>query len=854
VVGGELRRGRGRRRGAAWALAAVLALTLSPGALASPGEVDRSFGEDGIARLDLGPAYADIAFAAVTAQPDGGVVATRSRSSYPPDPEVRRYLANGQLDPASPPREVEYDLEAALEGGGTLVVSELCCPSKLRLQRRNPDGSTDPAFGEGGERTIPMPFSPRKVVPLADGKILLGGIGTYLASAKAPSINQAGIARLNSDGSLDQGFHGDGILWLRRDHDVVGTDVGALAGRPGGGVLVAANATAGLLGFEDTRRGAVDSEATLVGLSEDGSLDPGFGDGGKIKLSGSIAAAHVLAGGELLAAGTKRGERIGCCSAHSDLWLGRFTAAGAPDPAFGGGDGSASADLGGFDVTETALWEEGGSILLGGSTITPTSICVQLSSCQEAPVLARFTAAGELDPGFGDGGRLRLGALEGRVAGSAEGVLALAARTGGGAIAAGSSGPDAFLAAVGPGGAGDPGFGAGGIVAEREPLPGRGTAEAVAVDGQGRILLAGTSESGKTEYLPRGVLVRTLPDGALDHGFGGGRGYAEVPFDPGDVALDEGERTLVLDGNGRWLTRISADGALDTSFGEGGIALPAAALGLERLGLRSVAALPGGGMLAAGSVVLAGRPRMAVVRLNVDGSLDRSFGSEGIAVHGFGPGRPCAVSKVLVQPDGRILLAGYVGRRGKRAGQRQAFALMRLLPAGPLDRGFGRGGRLTGRIGWNSEATDLTLHGGRILAAGWLRRPGRLTTVLGRYRSDGSPDRGFGRAGVARTVISTKVALWPRATSLVATPRRLVVFRGTSTRPILAFRRDGRLDRSYAVAAEPAPRRLNEGWMSPGPVLASQAGAPILAWTAWEPAGGGSKRLQTIALRRLLAR
>jgi uncharacterized delta-60 repeat protein len=852
VIGGGSSRAGKRLRGGACALATAIALALAPGASAAPGQIDPAFGPGGIARLDLGPTFKDIRFETAAVQPDGSVLAVRSHSDYPPDSQIRRYQANGQLDPGSPPRRAA-DFEVALADGDTLAVTELCCPSKLRLQRRNADGSPDPGFAEGGERTIPIPFSPRKVVPLANGKILLAGIGIYLSSTKAPPINQVGVARLNANGSLDQSFSEDGVVWLRGDHEVVGTDAGALTGRPGDGILVAVNATASTFGFDDTARGAADSEATLVGLTAGGGLDQGFGDRGAVKLSGSIAAAHVLADGAILAAGTKRGEKIGCCYAQSDFWAGRFTPAGAPDPAFGGGDGAATADLSAFDVTETALWAEDGSTLVGGSTVASTSPCVQLSMCEEAPALVRFSANGELDPAFGEGGGLRLQALANPVRGSAKGVLALAARSGGGAVAAGSSGPAAFLAAIGPNGALDPGFGAAGIVAEREPLPSGSSVEAVAVDGQGRILLAGTTEAGATEYTPNGALVRTLPDGRLDPGFGEGRGYVEVPFEGSDIAIDEQERAVVLDRNGRWLTRVTAAGTIDSSFGEGGIVLPAAVLGLERLGLRSVASLPGGGMLVAGSLVVGRSPRVAVVRLRPDGSIDRSFGRGGIVVRGFGRGRPCAANRALVQPDGRILLAGYVGRPGKEARESSTFALMRLLPDGSPDPGFGRGGRLASRIRGSGEATDLALRGGRILATGWLRRPGKVTTLLRRYRASGRLDRGFERGGPPRPSTAAKAALWPRAISLLSTPSRIVVSRGTSTRPVLAFRRNGRLDRSYARGANLVPGRLAEHWATPAPLLASQAGAPILAWTAWEPAGGGARR-QTIALRRLLAR
>jgi len=186
VVGGGTKGSGRRRRGAACALAAALALVaVSPGALASPGQADRSFGENGIARPDLGPSFGSIQFSAVAAQPDGAVLATRSSSAYPPEPQLRRYQANGQLDPAAPPRPASPGLEVTLADGDTLVVTEQCCPGGVRLQRRNPDGSLDPGFAEAGERTIPISMSPRKIVVLANGKILLAGVGIYLSSQSA---------------------------------------------------------------------------------------------------------------------------------------------------------------------------------------------------------------------------------------------------------------------------------------------------------------------------------------------------------------------------------------------------------------------------------------------------------------------------------------------------------------------------------------------------------------------------------------------------------------------------------------------------------------------------------------------
>lgn len=139
------------------------------------------------------------------------------------------------------------------------------------------------------------------------------------------------------------------------------------------------------------------------------------------------------------------------------------------------------------------------------------------------------------------------------------------------------------------------------------------------------------------------------------------------------------------------------------------------------------------------------------VRYRHDGSLARGFGRSGFTEHLELRGHAQAQG-IAVQPDGRIVVAGYRNLRGPRAP-----LLARYRPDGSLDRSFGREGIATRKPSYrygNEVLHDVAVQaGGRILAVG-----GRAERGIGMsggdpsgfvvaYRADGSVDRSFGRDG-----------------------------------------------------------------------------------------------------------
>src|SRR2546425_858379 len=103
------------------------------------------------------------------------------------------------------------------------------------------------------------------------------------------------------------------------------------------------------------------------------------------------------------------------------------------------------------------------------------------------------------------------------------------------------------------------------------------------------------------------------------------------------------------------------------------------------------------------------------------GALDPSFGSGGITVTDFNGSIDDAAFAVAVQPDGKILAAGYVF---SSAATNYDFALVRYLPDGSLDAGFGMNGKVaTDFYGSTDVARAVALQpDGRIVVAGYTLR------------------------------------------------------------------------------------------------------------------------------------
>jgi uncharacterized delta-60 repeat protein len=189
-------------------------------------------------------------------------------------------------------------------------------------------------------------------------------------------------------------------------------------------------------------------------------------------------------------------------------------------------------------------------------------------------------------------------------------------------------------------------------------------------------------------------------------------------------------------------------GTFDRSFGKGGrvvFNLPG-----EHFGPTAMAVQPDGRIVVAGSLA-DGMPypggRAVVVRFLPSGKLDPSFGAGGIARNRFSV--PVSVSGVAVQPDGRLLLAGLALHEPGH----QSAAVMRLMPDGTVDHGFGSEGMTfvdadpRGEYTPHAAFSQLALQpDSRIVAAGQTEASDVhdfADVIVARFLPDGTPDQSF---------------------------------------------------------------------------------------------------------------
>jgi uncharacterized delta-60 repeat protein len=203
-------------------------------------------------------------------------------------------------------------------------------------------------------------------------------------------------------------------------------------------------------------------------------------------------------------------------------------------------------------------------------------------------------------------------------------------------------------------------------------------------------------------------------------------------------------------------TLVPADGELDPSFGNGGIVMTDFSNSTD---LANAVALQLDGKLVVAGTTYTDNDfsdeDFAIARYNADGTLDASFGNNGRVTTDF-PNLAAVISAVLVQPDGKIVVAGGAYPLFTFAGD---FKVARYNPDGSLDYSFGIGGIVTTIFpGDGSYAFALALQSdGKIIAAGTDFvdfNPGDMSDTdfaLARYNPDGSLDTTFGNAGTVTT-------------------------------------------------------------------------------------------------------
>jgi uncharacterized delta-60 repeat protein len=165
----------------------------------------------------------------------------------------------------------------------------------------------------------------------------------------------------------------------------------------------------------------------------------------------------------------------------------------------------------------------------------------------------------------------------------------------------------------------------------------------------------------------------------------------------------------------------------------------------------ALAAQPDGKIVAAGPASRG----MGATRFNPDGTLDTSFGGDGVAFVPLG-GRfdQTRVTAVAIQPDGKVVAAGWL-RTAEATSFEQHFVIARFTPSGEPDTTFSGDGLVDeAPAGATTAAVNAiaAAPGGALVLAGEV--DGRFAVV--RYRDDGTIDPAFGEGGVARVASATR--------------------------------------------------------------------------------------------------
>ncbi len=661
---------------------------------------------------------------ALAVQPDGKIVlgGTFSLAAGQARGNIARFNADGSLDTTflSTGAGANGDVFAiALQSNGKIIIcgdfTTVNGASRSRIARLNSDGTLDYSFLATGSGAN---FVVNTAALQSDGKLVIGG---HFTSINGTTRNH--IARLNSDGTLDESFLATGTG--------INGDVFSLAVQSDGKTVIG--------GFFTSVNGT--ARLGIARLNTDGTNDASFLTTAGFGVNNSVFAVAIQPDGRVLIGGlftnVNGAERNGAARLNADGNLdGSFLAAGA----------GANAALYALSL------QSDGKILIGGA----------FTSFSGSPRggVARLNTNGSVDTSF-----LATGAGANNI------VRALAIQSDGktvvgGAFTAINDTVRAGIARLDS--AGNLDTTAAGVV--------RNEVLAAGVQSDGKIVIGGTfvNFNGTT----RNRIARLNADGSLDPTFiataaGANGDVATLLIQPDGKILIGGNFTSVNGASVNRIARLNPDGTLDAGFqistgadsyvrkialqSDGRIILGGTFTSINGASRSSVARLNANGTLdgsfmnsgAGGNGVVAalavqsdgkiliggdftsfnGTARNRIARLNSDGTLDTAFLSSGAGAND-------QVLAVAVQTDGKVIIGGLFTTVNNATRNRIA----RLSTNGSLDTSF-----LGSAAGANNSVRTVAVQSDdRILLGGdFGSYNGIYRGSVARAKADGSLDETF---------------------------------------------------------------------------------------------------------------
>ncbi len=695
------------------------------------GSRDMSFGINGFSITPFGTSQFSGANA-VALQADGKIVAAGFTTSGPNFSfAVARYNTDGSLDTAfDGDGLVTFDFlgtidiaaAVAIQGDGRIVVAGRTFNGleKFAVARLNTDGSLDNSFDGDGKLTT-HDFIPSQVGGSSATAVLIQPDQKIVAVGNTTdTVQQIAIARYNTDGSLDSTFSLDGKAFTGHG----GSGIGAFASAASAALQTDGKIVIG--GF-----GGTIPVFTVVRMNSDGTVDA-------TQRTTVLAGANVgrsvkiQTDGKIVLAGTTSATSGG---GAEDLAIVRFNNDLTLDLTFSG-DGKARTDLAGTDIATSLNIQTDGSLVLAGSTS---------NGLFKRNALARYLTDGTLDTTFDLDG-IKIDAL----GVGASTINDIAVQSDGKIVSVGSvrqNNIDFAVFRTNADGTPDMTFAGTGMVTT-DFANGDDVAVAVALQPDGKIIAAGGT-GFSWEF------ARYNPDGSLDSTFDGD-GKATLTFF--SQFLDQGVKDIVLQPDGKLavvgytrpgnfspleirVLRINDVGAQDAASVTADIQ-PGDDIA------RAIALQPDGKLVIASNGISDTNQDFAVIRFNTDLTQDNTFSGDGLAFVDFGPGDDIA-NAITVQPDGKIVVAGPASN-----GTNTDLGVARLNADGTLDTLFSGDGKATAAIGAGDDvanAVRVQSADGKVIVGGRGEFGVSNDFVLARFTAAGAPDGAFGTAGIVTT-------------------------------------------------------------------------------------------------------
>jgi uncharacterized delta-60 repeat protein len=425
-------------------------------------------------------------------------------------------------------------------------------------------------------------------------------VSTLAAAVLVAGSSQAAFAGKQGAGNLDGKFgsHGKVLTTIAAPAaaptpgDSAGPETFVLSlGQQPSGKLIA-------MGFHNE----LGSQYYALARYSDGVLDTSFGAGGKVVFSpgaGTPAGMAIQSDGKIIVAGSLDLSTSGC---QADFMALRLDVNGAVDASFGT-NGQVVTDFGGCDAANAVTVGQDDSIVLVGFTGGGGDVAV-----------ARYSADGTPDPGFGSGGKATSAGL--------------------------------------------------------------GSGQSVVIQPDGDIVVGANNigDFGLVGFTSSGAIDLTFGSGGSTSTFFGPVDFAVLA----SIALRSNGGIVAVGGNydgtkyNIAIAAYDASGNLDPAFGSGGTVQTdlTGAGGEDQAG--GVAIQPDGKIVVSGWSCLANCDFAVARYLGSTGALDSSFGHGGHVTTDFQSGSGDLARPVLIQADGKIVVGGYSNALGTGA-----FALAR---------------------------------------------------------------------------------------------------------------------------------------------------------------------------------